>query len=64
MKILFGKKGQAIVEWLAGAFLVIAVVGSIVWLLANSTADQGTKTDDWVNSIPDPVRTTTELWWP
>jgi uncharacterized iron-regulated membrane protein len=55
MEILFGKKGQAIVEWLAGAFLVIAVVGSIVWLLANSTADQGNKTNDWVNSVPDPA---------
>jgi uncharacterized iron-regulated membrane protein len=55
MKILFGRKGQAIVEWLAGAFLVIAVVGSIVWLLANSTADQGSKTNDWVNSVPDPA---------
>lgn len=54
MRFLKGQSGQSIVEWLVGAVLVIAVVGSVIFALANTTATEGGKTDTWVNAIPDP----------
>lgn len=55
MGILRDKRGQSIVEWLVGAFLVIAVVGSIVYAVSHTTSSQGQKTDDWIGGIPDPT---------
>jgi hypothetical protein len=54
MRFLRGRSGQSIVEWLVGAVLVVAVVGTIVYLLANTTATEGGKTNTWVDAIPDP----------
>ncbi len=54
MRFLRGKSGQAVVEWLVGAILVIAVVGTVVMLVANTTATQGDKTNSWIGAIPDP----------
>lgn len=54
MKFLRQKEGTTVVEWLVAAFLVVAVVGSIVYGIARTTAGQGGKTDRWIGSIPDP----------
>lgn len=54
MRFLLGKSGQSIVEWLVGAVLVVAVVGTIVYAVANTTAAEGGKTDTWIDGIPDP----------
>ncbi len=54
MKFLRGTAGQAVVEWLVGAILVIAVVGTIVMLVASTTATQGDKTNTWIGAIPNP----------
>jgi len=54
MRFLKGKSGQAVVEWLVGAILVIAVVGTVIMLVAQSTATQGAKTNTWIGAIPDP----------
>jgi hypothetical protein len=54
MKFLRGTGGQSIVEWLVGAVCVIAVVGTIVYLVATTTAAEGDKTNTWIDAIPDP----------
>ena len=41
-------------EWLVAAFLVVAVVGSVVYAISRSAAAQGNKTNTWINGIPDP----------
>lgn len=54
MTFLKQKKGASAVEWLVTAFLVVAVVGSVIYLIANTTATQGGKTNTWIQGIPDP----------
>jgi hypothetical protein len=54
MRFLRGNSGQAVVEWLVGAILVIAVVGTVIMLVANTTATEGGKTNTWIGAIPDP----------
>jgi hypothetical protein len=54
MRFLRSNSGQAVVEWLVGAILVIAVVGTVIMLVANTTATEGGKTNTWIGAIPDP----------
>jgi hypothetical protein len=54
MRFLKGQSGTSVVEWLVAAILVIAVVGTVVLLVANTTATEGGKTNTWINAIPDP----------
>ena len=55
MRFLRGTRGTSTAEWLTAAFLVIAVVGSVIYAIANSAAVQGGKTDTWIQGIPDPA---------
>ncbi len=54
MRFLKGQSGQAVVEWIVGLILVVAVVGTIIMLVAQTTATQGSKTNTWIDGIPDP----------
>lgn len=54
MKFLSGKKGTSTVEWLAALVLVVAVVGTLIMSVSNTTAAEGGKTDTWIANIPDP----------
>lgn len=54
MKFLVGKKGTSTVEWLAALVLVVAVVGTLIMTVSNTTATEGGKTDTWIDNIPDP----------
>lgn len=54
MRFLTGKSGQAVVEWIVGLILVVAVVGTVIMLVANTSATEGGKTNTWIGSIPDP----------
>ncbi len=54
MRFLQGQAGTTVVEWLVAAVLVIAVVGTVILLIANTTATAGGKTNTWVDGIPDP----------
>lgn len=54
MKFLKDKSGQSSVEWLVAAALVVAVVGTIIYMVSSTTATEGTKTNAWINAIPDP----------
>jgi len=54
MKFLIGKKGTSTAEWLAAAVIVIAVIGTVIMSVSNTTAVEGGKTDAWIDNIPDP----------
>lgn len=54
MRFLMETLATSVAEWLVAAFLVVAVVGSVVYAIARSTAAQGGKTNNWINGIPDP----------
>ena len=54
MRFLKGTSGQAVVEWIVGLILVVAVVGTVIMLVANTSATEGGKTNTWIGGIPDP----------
>lgn len=54
MKFLRDSLATSTAEWLIAAFLVVAVVGSVVYAISRSAAAQGNKTDSWIRGIPDP----------
>jgi len=54
MQFLRDTKGQSLVEWLVAAVLVVAVVGTVIYTIANTTATEGGKTNTWIDNIPDP----------
>ena len=54
MKFLKDRKGNT-VEWVTVVFLVVAVVGSMIYLIADTTSDQGGLTNDWIAAIPAPT---------
>ncbi|MGC8946376.1 MAG: hypothetical protein ACP5N6_09495 [Anaerolineae bacterium] len=54
MKFLRDTLATSTAEWLIAAFLVVAVVGSVIYLVSRSAATQGNKTNAWINGIPDP----------
>ena len=54
MKFLRNRKADASVEWLVVAVLVVAVVGSMIYSVANTTQTQGSGTDSWIGGIPAP----------
>jgi hypothetical protein len=54
MRFLRETGAQSLVEWLTGAMLVVAVVGTIIYLIATTTKTEGAKTNTWIENIPDP----------
>ena len=50
MRFLTGKAGTAVVEWLVAIILVVAVVGTVILTVANTTSTEGGKTNAWINS--------------
>lgn len=54
MKFLREVLATSTAEWLIAAFLVAAVVGSVIFAISRSAAAQGNKTNNWINGIPDP----------
>ncbi len=49
MRFLKQQAGTAVVEWLVAIILVLAVVGTVILSVANTTSTEGTKTDTWIN---------------
>ncbi len=54
MRFLRETDGQSLVEWLVGAVLIVAVVGTVIMAVANTTSTEGGKTNTWIDNIPDP----------
>ncbi len=54
MRFLKGTSGQAVVEWIVGLIIVVAVVGTAIMLVVNTSATEGGKTNTWIGAIPDP----------
>lgn len=55
MKFLRGKRADASVEWIVTAILVVAVVGSMIYSIANTSSTQGSGTNTWIGNIPAPT---------
>jgi hypothetical protein len=55
MNFLRNKHADASVEWIVTAILVVAVVGSMIYSIANTANTQGSGTNSWINSIPAPT---------
>jgi hypothetical protein len=49
------KKGGATVEWVVGIILVVSVVGSMIFKIADSSSDQGALTQSWIDGVPAPT---------
>lgn len=52
--LLDEKDATSTAEWLVAAFLIIAVVGSVIYAIGDATATQGTATEGWVEGVPAP----------
>ena len=50
MRFLKNKSGTAVVEWLVAIILVVAVVGTVVLTVANTTSAEGVKTSTWIGT--------------
>jgi predicted PurR-regulated permease PerM len=55
MKFLRSKRANNSVEWIVTAVLVVAVVGSMIYSVANTAQTQGSATDTWIGNIPAPT---------
>ena len=50
MRFLKQQAGTAVVEWLVAIILVVAVVGTVILSVANTTSAEGTKTNTWIGT--------------
>lgn len=55
MNFLRRKRANDTVEWVVTVVLVVAVVGSMIYSVANTTSVQGSGTDTWIGNIPAPT---------
>jgi hypothetical protein len=55
MRFLRGKQAGDTVEWIVGLILVVSVVGSMIYTIANSSKVQGGLTNGWIGGIPAPT---------
>ena len=55
MTFLRSKKANSSVEWIVVAILVVSVVGSMIYLIAQTTNTQGALTNGWIGGIPAPT---------
>jgi hypothetical protein len=55
MKFLRSQRANNSVEWIVTAVLVVAVVGSMIYSVANTAQTQGSGTDTWIGNIPAPT---------
>ncbi len=55
MKFLREKQANNTVEWIVALILVVSVVGSMIYSIANSSNAQGGQTNGWINGIPAPT---------
>jgi heme/copper-type cytochrome/quinol oxidase subunit 4 len=55
MKFLRRKRANDTVEWVVTVVLVVAVVGSMIYSIANTANTQGSGTEAWIGNIPAPT---------
>jgi hypothetical protein len=55
MRFLRGTHSGDTVEWIVGLILVVSVVGSMIYTIANSSRMQGSLTNGWISGIPAPT---------
>jgi hypothetical protein len=55
MRFLRGTRSGDTVEWIVGLILVVSVVGSMIYTIANSSKTQGSLTNGWIVGIPAPT---------
>jgi hypothetical protein len=55
MKFLKDDRGIELPEWVINGVIVLAVVASIIAVIANSVASEGSATDAWINNLPAPT---------
>ncbi len=55
MRFLRGRRSADTVEWIVGLILVVSVVGSMIYTIANSSKVQGSLTNSWIDGIPAPT---------
>lgn len=55
MRFLTGTRAGDTVEWIVGLILVVSVVGSMIYTIANSSKVQGGLTNGWIAGIPAPT---------
>ena len=49
MRFMKQQAGTAVVEWLVSIILVVAVVGTVILSVANTTSTEGGKTNTWID---------------
>jgi hypothetical protein len=54
MRFLLDNRGTGTAEWVVVGALVIAVIGTVIFAIANSAAVEGNNTNAWIQAIPDP----------
>jgi hypothetical protein len=55
MSFLRDDKGIDLAEFLVAALLVIAVIGSMIYTIANTTRTEGQAVNTWIDSINVPA---------
>jgi Flp pilus assembly pilin Flp len=54
MRFLRDEKGTSTAEWVVVAAAVIAVIGTMILTIANTTQAEGSGANTWIQNIPDP----------
>jgi hypothetical protein len=54
-RFLQDTRADSSVEWIVVVILVVAVVGSMIYNIANTTNTQGSGTNTWIGNIPAPT---------
>jgi hypothetical protein len=55
MHFLKAKRSGDTVEWIVGLILVVSVVGSMIYAIANASKVQGGLTHGWIAGLPAPT---------
>ena len=50
MRFMKQQAGTAVVEWLVSIILVVAVVGTVILSVSNTTSAEGAKTNTWIGT--------------
>jgi len=54
MRFLRDERGTSTAEWVVVAAVVIAVVGTVILSIAQTTNAEGDGADTWIQNIPNP----------
>jgi len=54
MRFLRDERGTSTAEWVVVAAVVIAVIGTVILSIAQTTNAEGDGADTWIQNIPNP----------